>query len=582
MATQRKWTAPGVSHGAVPSPTTPKHPRRPTSPISKTNFRPVDFAIHVELDKFFGQTAQQRRELRLHTRDENGRWWFDEAERDEVRGLLSPISPGPQASPARSSRRGSATNSMPCSPTMPYSFGEGSALGRPLMRRRSSGMGQLDLAAQPLTVSSPALTTGLAGLSLYTVVPLEAGGHQTEDEVLAGSVAGVPPSHGRRGSDQATTIAHDAPRTRAKRRHSTTVGTNVVGPYLQAPSNVEPPKDDADLIRLPAHLPLPHRLISSREMEEAFRPDPFTTGPHDSTALAPAAGLAYDVGRQVKRQRSVAFAPSLGSTDPGVATTPRRRPAQLDLTPHSTFTTLSGMEDVVSPAGGGPPSADASPVSARRTRTRRPQSAQGVPYFSTAGGLMMATSPSSGLAGAFSEAVRGLRTTHSPRPFANTVSPGGVSAASTSSSSGSNSADLSRGNSPTIQRGDSQHNKRRSLESSPTTRRRLSWSPFSSRRGDLGVEDPLSPLSPPPPGPPEQKYGSKSHAVLGMNPSNAHLLVPGGLGTGEEVYHGIVIDGPGVRLASDDEDSESGPSSKRKEKTLRRKATQWLIKGLVA
>lgn len=51
---------------------------RPSSPISKTHFRPVDFATNVEMDKFFGQTTGQKRELHLHTRDEDGRWWFDD------------------------------------------------------------------------------------------------------------------------------------------------------------------------------------------------------------------------------------------------------------------------------------------------------------------------------------------------------------------------------------------------------------------------------------------------------------------------------------------------------------------------
>lgn len=48
-----------------------------TSPSKRSHFRPVDFQTKVELDHFFGQTKQQKRELALHMRDENGRWWFD-------------------------------------------------------------------------------------------------------------------------------------------------------------------------------------------------------------------------------------------------------------------------------------------------------------------------------------------------------------------------------------------------------------------------------------------------------------------------------------------------------------------------
>lgn len=45
----------------------------------------------------------------------------------------------------------------------------------------------------------------------------------------------------------------------------------------------------------------------------------------------------------------------------------------------------------------------------------------------------------------------------------------------------------------------------------------------------------------------------KAEAVLGATSSNLHLLAPGGLGTGEHVYEGLVISGPSVRLNSDDE-----------------------------
>jgi hypothetical protein len=45
--------------------------------VNKNKFRPVDFQTQVEIEKFFGQTRAQKRQLALHTKDEDGRWWFD-------------------------------------------------------------------------------------------------------------------------------------------------------------------------------------------------------------------------------------------------------------------------------------------------------------------------------------------------------------------------------------------------------------------------------------------------------------------------------------------------------------------------
>lgn len=41
------------------------------------HFRPIDFQTKVEIDRFFGQTKQQKNELALHVKDEEGRWWYD-------------------------------------------------------------------------------------------------------------------------------------------------------------------------------------------------------------------------------------------------------------------------------------------------------------------------------------------------------------------------------------------------------------------------------------------------------------------------------------------------------------------------
>ena len=63
--------------------------------------------------------------------------------------------------------------------------------------------------------------------------------------------------------------------------------------------------------------------------------------------------------------------------------------------------------------------------------------------------------------------------------------------------------------------------------------------------------------------------------MLGMNPLNTNLLAPGGLPTGEQVYHGVDIPCASVHLASDDEDEGDGPSNSGK-KGMKR----WLSKKI--
>ncbi|CAO1616655.1 unnamed protein product [Sympodiomycopsis kandeliae] len=565
------------------------HRRRPTSPISKTNFRPVDFQTKVELDRFFGQTSAQKRELQLHTRDENGRWWFDEMERDECRGLLSPLSPNSQCSPAISSRRGSAFNSAPCSPTAPYSTmaNKSSSQLHPLIKRRSSMC--LLGSFKPLDPVTPSSHTGLGGTSSYDLETLiQAQGRDTRmhNNRAAFTVGmGIVAPISRRASDHTKDsraseqpIAH---RTRAKRSHSATARSNTVGeivpqfhfgqgdtihmddPFCSTPATAK------EAIRLPAHLPLPHRLASSKELQEAFEPRPVQGVSQHK--------LPDNVGREVKRRRSILFASDSGEA-PALQLRNRPRPAKLDLSPQSSFTTLAGMTNT--PAVTSP---NISPVTRSRVRTpkRRPQSARGSdfaqPFLSTVGGIAHA-SPSSGLADAFANALRGLKSPISPSPFANPSS-AGLSASSTSSS---NMQDHSPDSAPSPTRRKRRHLKSLSTDLS-AMRRRLSWSlPSDKKAGDgNGTSEDLAldRLQQQP----EHNYGSKSHTIFGMNPSNAHLLVPGGLGTGEEVYDGVVIECASIRLGSDDEDDEAAMAAKStaKDKTLKKKASQWFKKGFI-
>lgn len=51
---------------------------RVSAPKAHVHFRPVRYEVTTELDKFFGTSRKQRRELALHAHDENGAIWFDD------------------------------------------------------------------------------------------------------------------------------------------------------------------------------------------------------------------------------------------------------------------------------------------------------------------------------------------------------------------------------------------------------------------------------------------------------------------------------------------------------------------------
>lgn len=436
---------------------------------------------------------------------------------------------------------------------------------------------------------------GFAGLSSYSLVAAQGLEKGSSSAVMGLGIAGNDLAQGRRASEhldssarihqQSTSAPTAATRTRAKRSYSATMRGNVIGQLpsrLQGsadpfssdsdkPASGKDTGDQTNLIRLPAHLPLPHRLVPTQELEDAFRPQPL-----DPSSSATHSEEDDNARRPARKRRSIVFAP----TTPPPTTQPshlrnRRRPAHLDLSPHSSFTTLTGMQDNTKRHSLSSP--DVSPLRPR-SASRRPQSARGYakPFLTTVGGGA-AASPSSGLADAFSNALRGLKSPLSPHPFADSQqSPPGLRSARSGESStspeggGYLQTPLDRDEAIGVGR------QRRSLSIDlSTVRRRLSW----SSKPPLVEPTPTSPSQQQQ----QQQYGSKSHAVLGWTPANSQLLVPGGLGTGEEVYDGVVIDCPSIRLTSDDEDEQgAGGQSVAKGKKMRKKAADWFKKSLVA
>ncbi|KAJ9476051.1 hypothetical protein PHBOTO_006125 [Pseudozyma hubeiensis] len=69
--------------------TTHRPSTSPITPTSRTHFRPLRYQTKEELDRFFGTTAQQKREQRLRVRETDGSVFFDAIEKDEWQHLLA-------------------------------------------------------------------------------------------------------------------------------------------------------------------------------------------------------------------------------------------------------------------------------------------------------------------------------------------------------------------------------------------------------------------------------------------------------------------------------------------------------------
>ncbi|PWN31507.1 uncharacterized protein FA14DRAFT_94998 [Meira miltonrushii] len=117
----------------------------PKVPVRPTQFRPIRYEVQAEMDKLFGLSQMQKRQLALRHRDEDGRLWFDGLEEEEFRHLLQPRSiPNSPMSPfdcdisRRSSTATGMSNSVPSSPTNPYFPSSGHSFENTFARRRSS------------------------------------------------------------------------------------------------------------------------------------------------------------------------------------------------------------------------------------------------------------------------------------------------------------------------------------------------------------------------------------------------------------------------------------------------------------
>ncbi|CAO1618004.1 unnamed protein product [Parajaminaea phylloscopi] len=613
------------AHRATPAAPSPRSPtdgsgappqHKTTSPSRRNHFRPVDFQTKVELDHFFGQTKLQRRELALHMRDTSGKWWFDAEERDENRGLLSPNSPLSPA--ATASRRNSGYSSVPATPTQarapgrslagltfsPRGDGPDKASDSPtsskLARRRSSG--QLLNLIKPLEIVSPGATAG---------VYYQWGLLAPEEEQV--------PKNSSQPQARGTDVT--ASRPRVKRSSSAIGRLNVVGDWLPNDTSqvrdegINPFWDEAptaskvisqsplvtdSLIRLPSYLPLPHRQVSTRQLDEAFG----SSRQQHAVEDGPVAEAALDVEdaaseKTIRRQRP--------------------RPDRLDLSPTSNFKSLmkrrsmggspaaqsltqsraadyagvyAGHEDsaelLQSPCIEGLTDRDGHPSMSSRSAAqsvsrhvasmvsrsplrspkdiagkrsgRRPWSSQGVASGEEGAATVgEPISPSrltkmrrrSSLMAASSAICAGMRSptaagSHNAKqevtyrnPFQEAF-PGHAPAAFSELSP---PPSYSTGNQ--VRRPGATE-----LDAGPRV------SPVAAHRL-RAASDPPSP-SIDSPKRPVARDSRKAETLLGAHPLNRHLLAPAGLPTGPDVYDGLVFDGPSYRLESEDEDEEEG------------------------
>lgn len=128
-----------MDHISSPNTSDPKVSTRPIQ------FRPIRYEVQAEMDKLFGLSQIQKRQLALRHRDEDGRLWFDGLEEEEFRHLLqprsipnSPMSPFDCDNSRRSSTATGMSNSVPSSPSNPFFASTGNSFENNFSRRRSS------------------------------------------------------------------------------------------------------------------------------------------------------------------------------------------------------------------------------------------------------------------------------------------------------------------------------------------------------------------------------------------------------------------------------------------------------------
>ncbi|PWN87867.1 hypothetical protein FA10DRAFT_269153 [Acaromyces ingoldii] len=508
------------------------------SPISKNHFRPIRYEVAAELDAIFGMTKAQKRQRALRTRDEHdGTLWFDSFEKEECQYLLDSALNSP-------SRR---SNSAPGSPVSPSDEQErrGSSFaiaGNQLLSLENDGNTMM-------TALTAAGQTEGADMAAYTFVPM------------------APlPQHVQLHPRQPNTI-----RTRKTRSYSAVQRSNHVGNYLcvteQQPrgghedegegkknDNEEPLKLSMSTIQMPAFLPLPRHQASAALLIEAF----------DRPLKQASDGTVEDT--TASNNEAAASASASSTLRARLTSQGRATPSTLDLSRSRPTETAIQVTHLRS-------GSNAHDAAAGRGGRRRPSTMSGLPSSAT-------------------QVQKAIEQGHQHivfrNPFGKDESSGNAEEEEQGVGLGISSAERSAwspwspplldsaGNPPTIRRGSSLDY----TVSKPFHYFDESYVPHFQEKGDAEDEAAIAVMGARRPRDHHhhQRYYSHHHsqrgrrgeasssptkaaAMLGMNPLNANLLAPGGLPTGEQVYHGVDIPCASVHLASDDEDEGDGPSN---------------------
>lgn len=352
-----------------------------------------------------------------------------------------------------------------------------------------------------------------------------------------------------------------------KRSHSATGRGNVIGdklPDLSLPEtllNIDMQgREDSvpESIRMPAFLPLPHRVQSSRELDDAFGPV------HDSPDFTASTSLP-------RNKASVTFAEDTSgsrsrSNSGGEGRKDRPRPARLELTPRRMATSSDMVEHLAYTT-----SSPAEAMALERSSSSR-VTVKGVPVAEP-----MSTSSSTSSTSSFGMSPMSAR--RRMRPWsAYEMSPAKVAQAFSALKSNNGRFDgpaatsafsfdspemRSSGPGSSTLYSPSPLSPMSCLDSPSGSRFRSSSLGSPNSKGKYSPSLPLSPCH-------GRRKGatsslglnagtleaSKGEQRLGANPLNRNLLAPGGLATGEGVYDGLVIPCASVHLGSDDEDDE--------------------------
>lgn len=489
-------------------------------PICKTVFRPVAFQNSVELDAFFGQTTIQKRKLQLHTKDEGGQWWFDAIEQDENRSLLKKSSRGV---PRTGSNAISPSLSTPASSTAespdPWKTHFLTAPQTPRRRASSVQLSSMGL-VKPLEVATPSRLGFMAPNGWPSLF----------GEVDKGASSRRASASNCEGQHKTTT----AQTRRHRLERSNSVGKEVADHFpahlVQQVVPAEVTTTVEDSIRLPSFLPLPHRLATTKDLDEAFQTTPTSRPSQEVIQASPSTAAATPIRTRPRPARldlSIPVSPSVAGETPILEQMSRaestsrkrtRRPWSAHEMSANSLKSWTSMRPSLS-SGSGPRNTTSGEA---RVASRRSS-------------ILLSPSSWSPVQSFLRRRTEGLDPFERPPP--------------TPSSSGSPLDGISRS---------------ATSLTTPATRTSYRYSLPDSPLATQQAED-----------------STKAETLLGANPTNRHLLAPGGLPTGEAVYHGIEIPCASIHLASDDEESSSSDDGRisKVRAWLRRKRTTTFRRG---